>query len=249
MDLTENEQSILQLLAEHNTISVLKASESLGVSSVTMRKVFSILEAKGLIIRKHGGASLAFHPEITLRQSIHTKEKNRIAERAAALVKSNESIMINATTTGSLIIKYLQGRENVNVITNSTLLVPYAKASPSVNVILLGGLLHPNTEAIVGPTAIKELDDYFAQYAFIGTAGFGFESGITAHMYDESEVPQKMVKRSAKSVLVADSSKWSKCSLIKMMELKDIDIVISDTGLPVEDQNRMRDAGIELILD
>lgn len=248
MELTDSEQHILQLLAEQNAISVSKASELLGVSSVTTRRIFSILEAKGLIIRKHGGATLAFHPEITLRQRIRIDEKNRIAEKAAGLVKSNDSIMINATTTGALILKYLQDKENVNIITNSTLVVPYAKTNPSLNIILLGGLLHPHTEAIVGSMAIKELDNYFVKYAFIGTAGFSIESGITAHMYDESEVPRKMVQRSEKCVLVADSSKWNKCSLIKMMELTDVSMVLTDDGLPEDARDKIRAAGIELLI-
>jgi len=248
MELTDSEQRILELLAQQNAISVSRASESLGVSSVTTRRIFSILEAKGLIVRKRGGATLAFHPEITLRQRLQTEEKNRIAERAAALVSSNDSIMINATTTGALIMRYLRGKENVNIITNSTLLVPYAKANPSLNVILLGGLLHPHTEAIVGSMAMRELDGYFARYAFLGTAGFSVESGITAHMYDESEVPRRMVERSEKFVLVADSSKWNKCSLIKMMELRQASIIVTDTGLPAEAQEKIRDLGVELIL-
>lgn len=248
MELTENEQNILQLLAEQNTISVSRASECLGVSTVTTRKIFSILEAKGLVTRNHGGATLAFHPEIALRQRIRTEEKNRIARRAAALVRSNDSIMINATTTGALILRYLQDKENVNIITNSTLLLPFAKANPSLNIILLGGLLHPHTEAIVGSMAIKELESYFVKYAFVGTAGFSIENGITAHMYDESEVPRKMVERSEKCVLVADSSKWNKCSLIKMMELRDVNVLISDEGLSADAQATIRDAGIELLL-
>jgi DeoR/GlpR family transcriptional regulator of sugar metabolism len=67
-------------------------------------------------------------------------------------------------------------------------------------------------------------------------------------MYDESEVPRKMVARSERSVLVADSSKWNKCSLIKMMELADVNVVITDEGLPFDAQGKIRDAGIELIL-
>ena len=248
MELTESEQSILQLLAQQNAISVSRASEHLGVSSVTTRRIFSILEAKGLIVRKHGGATLAFHPEISLRQRIRTEEKNRIAEKAAALVSSNDSIMINATTTGALILRYLQGKENINVITNSTLVVPYAKANSSLNVILLGGLLHPHTEAIVGSMTIKELDGYFAKFSFIGTAGFSMERGITAHMYDESEVPRKMLERSETCVLVADSSKWNKSSLIKMMELTDVRIILTDSGLPTEAQDGIRDSGIELLI-
>ena len=248
MELTESEQTILELLAKQSSISVSRASEHLGVSSVTMRRIFSILEAKGLIVRKHGGATLAFHPEIALRQRIRTDEKNRIAERAAALVESNDSIMINATTTGALILRYLKGRENVNVITNSTLVVPYSKANPSLNIILLGGLLHPHTEAIVGSAAMGELDGYFAKYAFLGTAGFSVESGITAQMHDESEVPRKMVERSEKFVLVADSSKWNKCSLVKMLDLRRANIIVTDMGLPLEAQERIRELGVELVL-
>jgi DeoR/GlpR family transcriptional regulator of sugar metabolism len=57
-----------------------------------------------------------------------------------------------------------------------------------------------------------------------------------------------MALRSEKSVIVTDSSKWNKCSLIKMMELRDVDVIVTDKGLPAEAQSQIRDLGIELIL-
>jgi DeoR/GlpR family transcriptional regulator of sugar metabolism len=57
-----------------------------------------------------------------------------------------------------------------------------------------------------------------------------------------------MVQRSEKCVLVADSSKWNKCSLVKMMDLTGVSMILTDDGLPLEAQNRIRDAGIELVI-
>jgi DeoR/GlpR family transcriptional regulator of sugar metabolism len=248
IELSENEKTIVNYISREKEISVSEASKILNVSAATVRKMFTLLEAKGFIERNHGGATLAFKPEITLRQTIHTEAKNRIAEKAASLINDNETIMMNASSTSSLIIKYLKQVQNINIITNTTLFASYAKYAPNVNIILLGGLLRGNTDAIIGTTAVQQLETYFAKYAFIGTAGFSIKNGITAHMYDEAEIPRKMVERAEKSVLLTDSSKWDKCSLIKMIELNEVDIIITDTNLREDAQREINSNGIELIL-
>ena len=247
IELSENEKTIVNFITREKEISVSQACKILNISAATVRKMFTLLEAKGFIERNHGGATLAFKPEITLRQTLHTAEKNRIAEMAASLINDNETIMMNASSTSALIIKYLNRVSNVNIITNTTLFSSYAKSVPNVNIILLGGLLRGNTDAIIGPTAVQQLDTYFAKYAFIGTAGFSVNNGITAHMYDEAEIPLKMIERAEKSILLTDSSKWDKCSLIKMMELDEMDIIITDTKLSESAQRDIRAKDIELI--
>ena len=42
--------------------------------------------------------------------------------------------------------------------------------------------------------------------------------------------------------------KWNTCSLVKMMELTDVSIVLTDEGLPREARGRIRGAGIELLI-
>lgn len=42
--------------------------------------------------------------------------------------------------------------------------------------------------------------------------------------------------------------KWNICSLVKMMQLTDVSIVLTDEGLPREARGRIRGAGIELLI-
>ena len=170
--LNDREKEIMRLIMEDNGITVSEISKAMGLSVVAVRSHLDKLEKKGILIRNHGGAILAFHPEIMARQENRLEEKNRIAKAAAGLIGEGDTIMINSSTTGTLIAKYLMGRRDIRIVTNSTLILPYARMNPLLRVNFIGGDFRPETEAMVGPLAIQELEHFHARLAFIGTAGF-----------------------------------------------------------------------------
>ena len=246
--LSEREQEILERLFEDNFVSVAELSRQLGVSEVTIRKTLDKLSKQGFIVRSYGGATPAFHPNIGARQREKMTEKMAIAKKAAAMINEGDTIMINSTTTGILIAKYLIGKRDINVVTNSTLILPMARMNPMLHLALVGGEFRQTTEAMVGPMALEMLNHYHARIAFIGTAGFSLENGITAYQDDESAVVKKLAQRSEEVVLVADSSKYKKVRFIRFLEISDVDMIITDAGLPDEAREEFAEHGIEVVI-
>ncbi len=246
--LQARENEVLKLLADDDSLTVSRLARSIGVSEVTIRKTLERLEHKGVLIRSHGGAIPAFHPEILVRQSSCLEEKQRIAKAAAALISDGDTVMLNSSTTGVLIARYLLGKRGVRIVTNSTLVLPFARMNPLLQVTLIGAEFRPATEALVGPLAIETLDHYHAKFAFIGTAGFSVEHGVTAHVAEEAAVVKKLTERSETTILVADSTKYGRTGFVCFLQMRDVDRVITDAGLRAEAKAELEEAGVEVSL-
>jgi len=180
----ERREVILAVLAEDSTVSVSDLARRLGVSVVTARTDLTALEEEGILVRTHGGAMPAFHPQILSRMRQDKDVKASIAKEAARLVNDGDVIIITAGTTAAMIAKYLLGRRNVHIITNNTLLLTYARTNPQLRVTLVGGEFRSSEEGLVGPLALQALDTFYASKAFIGKFTFSIKknSGLNQEM-------------------------------------------------------------------
>jgi DeoR family galactitol utilization operon repressor len=244
----EREKEVLRLITSDSSLSVTEISDMLGVSTVTIRSDLASLEAQGYIIRSRGGAHPAFHPEILRRQTSQLDEKNRIARKAASFVNDGDTIMIEAGTTTALIAKYLAGKRNIRIVTNSTLIVPYARSNPGIHLSVVGGTFRPETEALVGPMALSSLDSFYVKTAFVGTDGFSLENGLSSHFLEAAAVLKKVVERSEKTILVADSSKYGNTGFVSILPITAVSKIVTDSGLSDGAVEQLKKRGVEVVL-
>jgi DeoR family galactitol utilization operon repressor len=242
--MTKREKEILSLLAADAGVSVAEIGKHLGVSAVTARAGLNSLAKKGLVVRTWGGASPAFHPDMLDHQKNQVDEKNRIARAAASLINNGDTIMIEAGTTTALIARYLVGKRDISIVTNNFLVVPYARSNPSIRLTLVGGDFRPNTESLVGPIALQELDRFHVRRAFVGTDGFSPENGLTTHLVEGAEIVKKMAVQAGETVLVADSSKYGKKGFVTVLPLTSIGRIIIDSGLSPEAVAALREQNL-----
>ncbi|MDD2296910.1 MAG: DeoR/GlpR family DNA-binding transcription regulator [Sphaerochaetaceae bacterium] len=246
--LSGREEQIVTMLQDGGELSVQTLSEKLGVSSVTIRSDLRALESKGIILRTRGAAMSAYHPLLMEKQSSHREEKESIARAAAALVQDGDKIMITNGTTSALIGRYLLGKRDLQIVTNSTLLTPYARVNPNLALTIVGGEFRPSAEALVGAPALTQLLDFHVTYTFTGTDGFTKEHGLTTHLMENAEIVRRMCHQATKRVLVTDSSKYGKQGFVKIFALSEIDVLITDKGLPEEAIEEIRAMGIEVMV-
>lgn len=230
-NLSEREKKILDILTNDQSQTVNSLSKQCNVSAVTIRSDLGSLEKKGLIVRMRGGAFPAFHPAILEGQKNMRIEKQRIAKAAAAMIADGDTVMINDGSTSSLIIKYLLGKRDIHVVTNSTLAFTYARINPALHLTLVGGEFRPSTEAIVGPMALRDIEEYHVKYAFLGTGGFSLETGLTTHLAEGAQIFKKMAEQAEQVITVADSSKYGKNGFVKILPLNRMHKIITDTAL------------------
>jgi DeoR family galactitol utilization operon repressor len=242
----ERESLILGRLAKEGSLSVASLSKQLGVSEVTVRTDLRNLEERGLLARTHGGAEATGYRNVLERQLQHAAEKDRIAAAAAELVQDNDLIMIEAGTTCAEIVAHLGGRRGVQILTNSTLVLRHARLYPGLTVVLTGGTFHRTSESLVGPGALRAIDDFNVRLAFFGTDGFSAARGLTTAFAEGAEVIRAMKARAAESWLVADSSKYGKAGFVSVVGLADLSGVITDSGLAEEARTELSNSGTQV---
>jgi DeoR family transcriptional regulator of aga operon len=236
---------ILELLQEKGEISVLEISSNHNISDVSVRNDLAHLEQKGLLIRTRGGAikTQPVNFDLNLNQRLKTnyKEKQRIGRRAASYIKDNDTIVMDNGSTTLEVARNLEGLKNIKLITNSLPIADLVADFAGVNVIIPGGELRSEMRSLVGSMAEKSLSNYHCDIAFLGADGVDVSSGIYTPQIEEAALSQKMIEIANRVIVVCDSTKFGRKSFVKIGELKDIDVIITD--------NRVKEKDIEKLLE
>jgi len=245
-ELTDRERIILDRLSTDGSVSVGPLARDLGFSEVTIRGDLKVLEEKGWINRKRGGAAPALHRDILERQRVYTEQKNAIARAAADLVRDGDVIMIEAGTTTALIARYLAGKRDIHIVTNSTLVFSYARMYPNLQITMTGGEFRRATESLVGPIALETIGRLNVRLAFVGTDGFTLERGMTTHIMEGAEIVKAMKAHAQTTVLTADSSKYGRIGFSNVLPLSTMDLILTDWDLDDRAEAELREAGINI---
>ncbi|AGM97995.1 DeoR/GlpR family DNA-binding transcription regulator [Streptococcus iniae] len=238
---------IIQMVSEAQRVNVNHLSEKLKVSKVTIRKDLDKLESKGLLRREHGYAVLNSGDDLNVRLSYHYRVKRKIAEQAAQLIGDNDTIMIESGSTCALLAEVLcQTKRNIKIITNSCFIANHVRQHANCQVILLGGNYQPSSEVTVGPLLKEMLNLFHVDHLFVGTDGFAAETGFMGKDMMRSEVVRYMSGVADKTIILTDSSKFQKTSLVNQLSIEKVYGVITDKDLDPNISRFLTEKGIQL---
>lgn len=252
MLIEERRQYILALAQKQGRVLVEELAQSLGVSSITIRKDLDQLQSRGTLQRTHGGAILPTSgtmadPPLQEKEGRSSTEKKRIAEAAFRMVREGQCILLDSGTTTMALAKELKSLSSLTVVTNAVNIAAELSGT-DFEVLLTGGSLRKNSFSLVGPLAEDVLHEIHADILFLGVDGFDIEAGLTTPNLMESRVNRAMVKSSSKVVAVCDSTKFGRKSLCKIVDAAAVHHVITDSKLPAHIAEGLRTLGIELTL-
>ena len=98
----DRQRRIVEMLAERSSVLAADVRRELGVSAVTVRSDFDVLERRGELKRTRGGAvsvSQLVVPHVTERMRKNVRAKQAIARYAAQLVDDGETILVGSGST------------------------------------------------------------------------------------------------------------------------------------------------------
>ncbi|MGT2933480.1 DeoR/GlpR family DNA-binding transcription regulator [Streptococcus catagoni] len=240
-------EKIIQLVSQEKKIEVNKLSEILGVSKVTIRKDLDKLEGKGLLHRQHGFAVLNSGDDLNVRLSYNYNIKRKIAEKAALLIDDNETVLIESGSTCALLAEVLcQTKRNIKIITNSAFIANYIRHYSTCQIILLGGTYQPNSEVTVGPLLKEMIALFHVKHLFVGTDGFNADIGFMGKDMMRSEGVRYMSEIAEETIVLTDSSKFTKPSLVHHLSLNRVTGVVTDKGLDEQTEALLTSHGIKL---
>ncbi len=232
---------ILRLLLRGGKTSVKDLTDELSASPASIRRDLARLEERGLVYRVHGGAMLSsgsiyepfrFDASFNVREDRFAAEKQRIAHAAAELVQERDTVGISAGTTTTLLAKQIQHLRNIHVVTNAVNIGMELSCATNVQTTLTGGAMRwAGAFSLVGPAAIETLNMFVMDRLFLGVTGVHPERGATMIEPDEAAVLRVMVKQAREVIVVADSSKMGMVSPAVICKPREIDLLITDTGI------------------
>lgn len=248
----ERRTKIVHLVRQNGKVRVKELSDEFNTSEVTIRNDLKELESRGLVQRAHGGAlppeTVIVEPSLQERIKAHVEEKRRIGAAAADLIQDGDSIILDSGSTTLEIAKRMKGKRNVKVITNGVYIAMELLKIPGIQLILLGGLLRENSFSVVGHFAENMLEHLAADKLFIAADGCDLEFGLSTPNLEESRVNQVMARIARQKILVADSSKFGKRSLSRIVPILDMDKIITDTGLAERYRTQLVSKGIQVMV-
>ncbi|MGC1207764.1 MAG: DeoR/GlpR family DNA-binding transcription regulator [Ornithinimicrobium sp.] len=243
----QRRQEILARVRRDGAVRVGELVEELDVSDMTIRRDIAALAERGLLVRVHGGATVTDAPYSSHEPTFGTKlgeqvpEKLAIARAAAELVPPGSSVALSAGTTTLALAQELRQVEELTVVTNS---IPIANALHDPDrrdrvVIVTGGSRTPS-DALVGPVAVSALRNLHVDQVFLGVHGFSERTGCTSPNMVEAMTNHALIKAAASTVVIADHTKLRLIGLATIVQLDDIDVLVSDDGLAADDQAMLR---------
>ena len=233
--MTERQSKIIKLVNIYQKIEVSRLAELLDVSQVTIRKDLDHLEEEGLLAREHGYALIKNANDINTRLTINYDTKLKIATKAAEMVSNGETVMLESGSTCALLAEQLARlKKDITIITNSAYIAIRIRELPIRKVILLGGEYQKEYQGMVGPLVRKCAKEFFVDKFFVGTDGFIPEAGFTCDDLMRVETMQYMESSANRTIILADSSKFSQKGVVVQSTFSEIDTVCTDSGVPQE---------------
>ncbi len=224
---------IVRRLSDKEVTKVSDLAEFYYVTESTIRRDLLALEEQGLIKRTHGGVLLNsknLDLNYSYRSNCYSKQKEAIARFAASLIKDDDVIAMNTSTTVDRIAKYITA-SNVTVITNSYEVIKTLEDRKDIVLICIGGVYYNNHRSFEGTFTDEAFSKYNYRLSFIGVNGLDDKYGISTKTEIEASTKQTIINNSVYSVVAAESAKFGKTFKNKVFPLDRISCIITDDGI------------------
>lgn len=99
-----------------------------------------------------------------------------------------------------------------------------------------------------GDYATKLFNDISCSKLFIGVDGIDTEYGITNSNIGETLLNKRMMEAAHRTIILSDSSKIERRGFGKICNLEQINVIITDPGIPQKTATKVEELGIELII-
>ena len=227
----ERQKEILRLLMKSKSMTVNRLSELLFVSRPTIRRDLDVLESQGAVMRTHGGVILRNAADLEiplmLRERQNNLSKERIAAKAEGYVQNGQVIFLDASSTVSYLVPRLEKFSDIIVVTNSPK-TSMALGELGIKNYCTGGLMLIHSVAYVGSDTERFVSGINADVFFFSSRGYEEGGMITDSSVEEAGVRRAMMKNSAKSYYLCDSSKKNKKYMYNICSVGEVDGVIDE---------------------
>lgn len=242
---------IMDYLKSHNLVTVDQLVAAISTSPATIRRDLIKLDQEGVISRTHGGVTLnrfiPAQPNTLEKMQRNLVEKQAIAQAAASLVKSGDSVVLDAGTTMLELARHLTHLQ-LRVITSDLHIALFLSEFKQIEVTIIGGRIDDSSQSCVGDHGRRLLKNIYPDVAFVSCNSWSMEKGITTPTEEKAGLKEDLLGNARRRVLLADSSKYGSWSLFCVSPLQNLTDIITDSHLSEEGQSALRDQAFTLTL-
>ncbi|WNJ78028.1 DeoR/GlpR family DNA-binding transcription regulator [Cedecea neteri] len=248
----ERKECIYRHIFTRRSATIKELAKLMSVSEMTIRRDIRGLEEEGLIIGIHGGARLnaVIHHELPYadKAQLHAKAKKKLGQFAASLVQEGQVVYLDAGTTSYEIARQLGERFHLTVITNDFSIAAYLMHKAQVNLFHTGGRVDKRNMSGVGFYAASVIERMNIDIAFLSASSWDLIHGISTPYEEKQLVKNAVISSSARSYLVADSSKYGSYGFYSVCSLEKLQGVITDEDIGETLVEEMNAHGVNLHL-
>ena len=225
--------AILRILQEEGTCSIADLARRMNVSLETIRRDVKPLTDAGEVLKVHGAVSLPYQfgeAPYERRMRENADAKRAIAMQASRHIQDGDSVMLDTGTTTSYLARELRKRRDLTVVTNSS---DVARTLATVNgntVYMAGGALRGDSGAAFGHAAMDFVSRFQVRHAIISIGALATETGAMDNNLEEAEFGRAVLARGANRMIVSDCSKFGRQGLVKVCDLSDMDVLVTDAA-------------------
>ncbi|WP_353807702.1 DeoR/GlpR family DNA-binding transcription regulator [Agromyces sp. SYSU T00194] len=244
MLVAERRSRIVAAVRRRGAATIADLAAELDVSAMTIRRDLDVLAADGAIEKVRGGATahgVGADASRGFEDRTHRMlaEKRAIAARAAELVEPGMAVGLSGGTTTWVLAQELRRVPDLTIVTNSLPVAdlfrrPDRADEPYTQTVVLTGGVRTPSDALVGPVAVRSLEHLHCDVVFLTVYGVDLQAGLTTTNLLEAETDRALAAAGREAVVLADHAKWGVVGLTTIMDLNEIDRLVTDDGLPDE---------------
>ena len=254
LSLIERRKEIVRQTEAKGKVDVEALANQFAVSTVTIRNDLNALSAKGWVVRTRGGAvaSTRLTRELSVQEKYkeNFSVKRRLGQAVGDLIGEDvRSIILDSGTTTEEVALSLVGRSRLRVLTNGLNIASALANSEGIEVRVTGGMLRKKSMSFYGRHAEESLRFLHFDKLILGADGIDSEVGVTTHFEHEASLNRLMCQVARQVIVVADSSKFGRCGSHIICRLSEIDVLVTDAGVPgdLSDELRARDVELHVV--
>jgi DeoR/GlpR family transcriptional regulator of sugar metabolism len=225
----ERQEFILHQLNLHNKILCADLSNKMGVSDDTIRRDLQELALEDKLIKVHGGAlSKSFHTAFDRKMVYNLEDKHIIAQKTAELVQSGMYILTSGGTSILEFAKSLDSNLNATFFTCSLNAAIEFAHHPSIEVVMIGDKVSKDSMLTTGASAVQTIESIQADLCILGINSLDTQFGLSENDWEVVQIKKAMIKASKKTICIGISEKLNSQQKIKVANLDEIDILITE---------------------
>lgn len=252
-EIKKRENSILNYINEHGSISVQQMCDMFSISPSTARNHLNSLYKRNLVERLHGGAS-KIHSSSPKKFDFNSCTienetiKDKIAIKTCSLINDGDIIALAGGTSTYLLSKHLHDIGRLTVVTNSLLVAYELMGNPNIDVRLSGGIVNHKKGSLYGIVAENFFKSIRINKFIFSADAINIDEGATAIDSNISYLERIILSNAKQSILIADSCKFNRnVTIDSVAYFNEINYLVTDPATPANILDSISQIGVNVL--